>query len=551
MGGCGPAATVPGGWSVQEGDYPRCAPGEGPPGGSLDFLTMPAQTLSPSRRPSSALRGRLLALGACMACWSIFSLPALAQPQKAPQSAAGRPAAAVRAASTALPAAVEAALQRARVPADAVAFVVADADGRQPPRLSWRAQEPMNPASVMKLVTTYAALELLGPAYTWDTPVYLDARPQGGSLRGNVYIKGVGDPQLVMERLWLMLRRLQAQGVQVIVGDIVLDRSAFDLPSHDAGLFDGEPLRPYNASPDALLVNFKSVTLTFVPDVAAGLARVVAEPPMAGAPWPSTVPLAAPGTECGDWRAALRPEAVAGDAAGGVAFQGVFPAACGERVWSVAPPDPQGFAARAVEGMWRELGGKLTGGVREGRVPAGLAPSFTVSSPPLAETVRAINKYSNNVMTQQLFLTIALQKNGTATFDGARNAVAQWWRQRVPGAEPPVLDNGAGLSREARVSAASLARMLQAAWASPVMPELLSSLPIAGTDGTLRRSAMGRAAHAAHIKTGTLRDVSALAGIVHGAGGRRYVVVALANHPNAAAARPAMEALVDWAASER
>ncbi|SFD88895.1 D-alanyl-D-alanine carboxypeptidase/D-alanyl-D-alanine endopeptidase [Paracidovorax konjaci] len=483
-----------------------------------------------------------LSLWACAALLALPGPAALAQKGAAP--AAVRPAAA----ATPLPSAVEAALLRAKVPLDAVSFVVVDAEGRQAPRLAWRAQEPMNPASVMKLVTTYAALELLGPAFTWDTPVYLDARPQGGSLRGNVYIKGVGDPQLVVERLWLMLRRLQAQGVQVIVGDIVLDRSAFDLPAHDAAVFDGEPLRPYNAAPDALLVNFKSVALTFVPDTAAGVARVQVEPPLAGAPWPATVPLAAPGAECGDWRTALKPDWT--DPAR-VAFQGVFPAACGERVWPVAPPDPNGFAARAIEGLWRDLGGKLTGSVREGRVPQGLAPAFTVASPSLAEAVRSINKYSNNVMTQQVFLTIALQKNGTATFDGARNAVAQWWRQRMPAAEPPVLDNGAGLSREARVSAASLARMLQVAWASPVMPELLSSLPIAGADGTLRRSQVGRAARAAHLKTGTLRDVSALAGVVHAAGGRRYVVVALANHPNALAARAAMEALVDWAAGER
>jgi D-alanyl-D-alanine carboxypeptidase/D-alanyl-D-alanine-endopeptidase (penicillin-binding protein 4) len=121
----------------------------------------------------------------------------------------------------------------------------------------------------MKLVTTYAALDLLGPAYTWSTPVYVEGVVQGGSLKGNVYIQGQGDPKLVVERLWLLLRRLQAQGIQVIVGDIVLDRSAFDVPEHDPGRFDGEPLRPYNAAPDALLLNYKSsVAMTFVPDAA-------------------------------------------------------------------------------------------------------------------------------------------------------------------------------------------------------------------------------------------------------------------------------------------
>lgn len=446
-----------------------------------------------------------------------------------------------------LPAEVEAALVRAHLPREALSVLVVDAQGgRQAPRLAHRAQVAMNPASVMKLVTTYAALDLLGPAYTWSTPVYVDGQVQGGSLRGNVYIQGQGDPKLVMERLWLLLRRLQGLGIQAIVGDIVLDRSAFDVPGHDAARFDGEPLRPYNAAPDALLLNYNAVAMTFLPDAAAGLARIQYDPPLAGVQRQATVPLAASGTECGDWRAALRAEL--SDPAR-AAFQGVYPASCGERLWAAAFPDAKSFAARAVEGMWRELGGKLTGSVRDGTVPARLQPAFAVTSPALAEVVRDVNKYSNNVMAQQLFLTLALHKNGVATFDGAREALRQWWLARIGDAELPVPDNGAGLSREARISAQALARMLQRAWQSPVMPELVSSLPIAGVDGTLRRS-QSRAG-AAHLKTGSLRDVLAVAGYVDAASGRRYVLVAIVNHPQAGAARPLLDALVDWTARDQ
>lgn len=446
-----------------------------------------------------------------------------------------------------LPAEVDAALVRARLPREALSVLVVDAQGgRQAPRLAHRAQVAMNPASVMKLVTTFAALDLLGPAYTWSTPVYIDGTVQGGSLKGNVYIQGQGDPKLVMERLWLLLRRLQGQGVQSIVGDIVLDRSAFDVPEHDAARFDGEPLRPYNAAPDALLLNYNAVAMTFVPDAAAGLARIQYDPPLAGVQRQATVPLAASGAECGDWRAALRAELI--DPAR-TAFQGVYPAGCGDRVWAAAFPDARGFAGRAVEGMWRELGGKLTGTVREGAVPARLKPAFVATSPPLAEVVRDVNKYSNNVMAQQLFLTLALRRNGVATFEGARDTLRQWWQARLGDAEPPVPDNGAGLSREARISAQALARMLQVAWASPVMPELVASLPIAGVDGTLRRS-QSRAG-AAHLKSGSLRDVMAVAGYVHAASGRRYVLVALVNHTQAGAARPVLDALVDWTARDQ
>jgi len=459
----------------------------------------------------------------------------------------GAAATALASPGTPWPAEVDAALARARLPREALSVYVADAqDARAPVRLSYRAQEPVNPASVMKLVTTYAALDQLGPAYTWKTPVYIDGVVQGGSLKGDVYIQGQGDPTLVMERLWLMLRRLQGQGIQVIVGDIVLDRTAFDVPEHDPARFDGEPLRPYNAAPDALLLNFKSVSMGFAPDAAAGIARIQYDPPLAGVQRQPSVPLAAPGADCGDWRAALRAEL--SDPAR-AAFQGVYPAACGERVWPVAYADPPGFAARAVEGMWREMGGKLTGSVRQGKVPAGLRPLFSTTSPTLAEVVRDVNKFSNNVMAQHVFLTLALQKNSVATFDGAREVLRQWWQARWGDVPMPVADNGAGLSREARISAQALGRMLQTAWTSPVMPELVASLPIVGVDGTLRRSKSR--AGTAHLKTGSLRDVLAVAGYVHGASGRRYVLVAMVNHAAAAAARPALDALIDWTARDQ
>ena len=447
------------------------------------------------------------------------------------------------AAAQGLPAEVEAALARAKVPRDALSVLVVDADGKAAPRLSYRAGVPVNPASVAKLVTTYAALEQLGPAFTWSTPVYVDGTVQGGTLTGNLYIQGQGDPKLVVERLWLLLRRIQGLGIFQISGDIVLDRSAFETVVQDPGAFDGEPLRPYNAAPDALLLNFKSVVMTFVPD-RGGRALVQYEPPLAGVQTLASVPLTA--GECGDWRASLKADF--GNASR-IHFAGGYPSSCGERVWPVAYADPKGYAARAVAGLWTEMGGKLSGQVREGRVPAGLRPSFAVQSPALAEIVRDINKYSNNVMAQQLFLTLSLQQKGSGTLEGSREIVRGWWRERV-GGEPPGIDNGSGLSRDDRITAQQLARLLQLAWASPLMPELMSSLPVAGTDGTLKRI-RGRAAGLAHLKSGSLRDVSAVAGYVHAASGRRYVLVAIANHPNAAAARPAIDALVDWAARDQ
>lgn len=449
-----------------------------------------------------------------------------------------------------MPAAVQNALARTQIPLDAVALLVVDADGKSAPRLSHRADVPMNPASVMKLVTTTAALDLLGPAYTWRTPVWLDGTVVGGVLKGNLVIAGQGDPKLVLERLWLLLRRVQGMGVQRIAGNIVLDRRAFEVAPANPGDFDGEPLRPYNAAPDALLLNFKSLVMTFTPLANGTVARVQMDPPLARVQWPTQVPLAQ-GTVCGDYRAALKADF---SDPSRIRFGGSFPASCGEKVWPVAYSDPASYNARALEGLWRNMGGELDGLVVDGMAPA-TAPTFEVVSPTLLEVIRDINKFSNNVMAQQLFLTLGLRTPGlvrpigpVATSESARLAVRQWWQHRINSSDVPTIDNGSGLSRLNRISANHLAQLLQTAYTSPNMPELMSSLPIVGLDGTLKRSQASGGQ--AHLKTGSLRDVVALAGFVHGTSGKRYVLVALVNHPNANAVRPALDALIEWAVGD-
>ena len=447
-----------------------------------------------------------------------------------------------------LPPEVDAALARAKVSRDAVTILVTDAQGKTAPRVSHRATVPMNPASLMKLVTTYAALDLLGPAFTWNTPVYVEGAVRDGTLFGNLYIKGQGDPKLVSERLWLLLRRVQGLGVKTIAGDIVLDRSAFENVEVDPSLFDGEPLRPYNAAPDALLLNFKAVVMTFVPDRTANTAQIQFEPPLSGVQMQHSVPLS--NGDCGDYRSALKADF--SDPAA-IRFGGAYPANCGERVWATAYADPKSYATRAVDGMWREMGGKLAGSVRYASVPATLTrPAFEISSPPLPEVIRDINKYSNNVMAQQLFLTLSLQAKmpgSVATLATSRDVVQRWWRSTVSNDDLPVLDNGSGLSRSERISANALGKLLQSAYASPVMPELMSSLPITGVDGTLRgrRSA---ARGSAHLKSGTLRDVTGVAGYVLANSGKRYVIVMIINQPGASSGRSAIDALLDWTMRE-
>ncbi len=450
-----------------------------------------------------------------------------------------------------LPPAVADALKRGGIPPGSIAIVVRRADG--PPtsnRLLLNERMPVNPASLIKLATTSAALDLLGSAYTWNTPVWLTGPvTSDGALDGSLVIKGSGDPKLVIERLWLLLRRVRSLGVHEIRGDIVLDRSAFSVADNVAPAdFDGEPSRPYNVRADALLLNFKSLVLTFTPDAARGIATIAVEPPLAGVRIDATVPLLDAAAACGDWRGALKAEL--GDPAR-LHFAGGYAPSCGERTWPIAYADPASYNARAIEAMWWEIGGRLAGKVRDGSAPVGVKPTFEIVSPPLAELVRDINKFSNNVMAQQLFLTLGLAQRGSGTNEAARDVMQRWLDERFGNdAAGVAIDNGSGLSRETRVSAALMARLLQWAWSQPTMPELVASLPASGLDGTLKRSKAppGRA----HLKTGSLRDAAGIAGVVHGLSGQRWVLVAIINHPNIGneEARALFDALVRWTADD-
>jgi serine-type D-Ala-D-Ala carboxypeptidase/endopeptidase (penicillin-binding protein 4) len=445
-----------------------------------------------------------------------------------------------------LPPAIAAALAKADVPPSALALWVQPVDAASP-SWGWNPDFGVNPASVFKLATTSAALEMLGPAWTWKTGVFVTGPIRHGVLAGSVVIVGTGDPSLVMERVWLLLRQLRDSGVREIRGDIVLDHSGFAPGTRSAADFDNAPSEPYNVLPDALLMNFRSVTLSFQPDPEARVARVSSEPPLAGLAIDATVPLSK--GNCDDWRSALK---LSSDNPARWRFAGAYPARCGARNWPLAYPDPASYESRLVAALWREAGGRLSGKVRDGTLPDGATPAFTFESPPLAQIVRDINKYSNNTMAEQLFLTLAWnaspELSATATDvgqDQARAVLTQWLHDRLgSAADGIVVVNGSGLARETRISARTLGLLLQSNWSSPMMPELVSSLPINGVDGTLRRSTA--LAGRAHLKTGSMRDVVAVAGYVQADSGRRYILVAVINDPNAGAARPVLDAAIDW-----
>jgi len=448
----------------------------------------------------------------------------------------------------ALPAPVAAALRAAAVPAADTALFIQEV-GAARPLLAYNAGTPMNPASTMKLVTTLAALELLGPTFRWKTEAYAAGTQQGDALTGDLVLRGGGDPKLTVENFWLMLRALRARGLRDIRGDLVLDRTYFEPVAQDAGQFDSEPLRPYNVVPDALLLNYKAYRFTFVPDAQRGVARITVEPRSALLAIAGTLRLAA--GRCNDWRATLKAEFNADGGMGGVArtrFSGLYPRSCGEKSWNVALQSHPDYLHGVFRQLWEELGGSLQGGVRDGAVPPGARFLYTAESPALAEIVRDMNKFSNNVMARQIFLTLSAEvTNQPARAELSARVVREWLAGQGLDLPELKMENGSGLSRIERISASSMGRLLIAAYASPVMSEFIASMPLVAYDGTMKRRLKHQpVAGRAHIKTGSLAGVLTLAGYVLDSRGRRFAVVFFVNHPNAGATRVAQDALLGW-----
>ncbi|MBL8348813.1 MAG: D-alanyl-D-alanine carboxypeptidase [Burkholderiaceae bacterium] len=501
-----------------------------------------------------------------------------------------------RAADSPLPAAAAEALQRAAIPADALGVVVlpvAPARWRSGPRLDRQPDRPMQPGSAMKLVTAIVALDRLGPNVRGFTELLTRAPQQGEVLAGDLVLRGGADPELGLPQLWAMLAELRhGLGIREIAGDIVIDRQLFRPARPDLGAppFDEQPEFPYNTIPDALNLAGSAVPVELSSQDPARPGEVAAR----------TVP-ALPGlvidagsmrpTEraCRDWaRDWLSPPRVDEPAPGvlRVALQGGFPNDCTVRL-PLQLIDRTALAERQLRWLWQGLGGQWQGRAREADAPlipavepaaspsalpgaALLAPGVAWAGDPPAtpagvrvlarhlarpwgEVLRPLNKQSDNPLTRLLYLQLGLAgmaaEPDTPTAALAARAVQRWFVDHDIAGAGLVIENGSGLSRSERITPRQLALMLKAAHAGRWAPELLASLPVAGVDGTMRnRLKTGPAAGMARMKTGTLRNVAALAGYVADPQGRVYALAAMINHEQAQAGRPALDALVDWVA---
>ena len=447
-----------------------------------------------------------------------------------------------------LPPEVEQALRARKVPGTSLSVYVREV-GREEPLVSYNSAVPRNPASTMKVLTTIAALDRLGPAYAWRTRAYGTGPVRAQVLEGDLVLVGGGDPFLTADRFWSFVSGLRQAGVQRVAGDVVIDNTYFAPQGDDRAAFDNRPFNTYNVLPDALLVNFQTVTVSAVPDVATDSVRASANP------WPANLSIdnavrLDPGP-CRRGAGGIQLTMPDGALGNRIALSGRYAAGCGQFMVSRAVMKAPDYAYGVFRTLWQQSGGTIGGGMRLGTLPADATLLYTQESLTLAEIIRLVNKYSSNSMARAVYLTLAAEKypGQPATTAAAREAIDDFLAAHGIVIPDLTIENGSGLSRNERITAAGLADVLLAAWQGQYMPEFAASLPLSATDGTLKRrfradGMQGRL----RMKTGTLQDVAALAGYVSAASGRTFVTVVILNHPlaGAGAGEAVQSALVEW-----
>ena len=448
-----------------------------------------------------------------------------------------------RADSSSLPAGVRSALNVRDVPHDSLSIHIEDVDTGEVV-LQWLAAEPRNPASTMKLLTTLVALDTLGPAYRWRTNVYALGEISSGRLDGDLMLKGHGDPFLVTERVWQMLRAIRRLGIDEITGDLLIDDSYFDTGDYDPAAFDRRPLRAYNVAPNALLMNFKVVRYWFEPNGSKVTVRL--DPTLDNLRIDNRLRVAQ--APCRGYQRGIAITTNADNDQ--VTFSGRFPNGCRRYAMDRTVLTHNEFVYGLFKSLWKESGGVFEGGWKNAIASEDDKPLLSFDSLPLADMITSVNKHSNNVMARQLLYTLSAEVLGApGTESGGREVISTWLTDNKLELGKLAVENGAGLSRESRITAADLAVLLRFAWKQPYMPEYLASMSLTGVDGTLsRRFRNSDLVGKAHLKTGSLDHVTAIAGYLQSRSGRRFAVVALQNFEDIhrGPGEEVQEALLRW-----
>ena len=389
------------------------------------------------------------------------------------------------------------------------------------------ADRGLMPASTMKVVTTAAALKNLGPSYRFTTDVYTDGVVDAsGTLRGNLYVQGHGDPTLVVEKLWKLVYDLKLDGVKRVAGDIVFDDTFFDDPPVLPGWGKKEDIEggpSYYPNLSALSLNFNTVALVIGPGGKVGEAgRVELETPAADYVVIENKVLT--GKE-GTWRR-VEVERIVEPGHTRFVVTGSVPAETGTRKLYRTV---EHFAA-AFGDMMDQVGVAHDGKRRVGKTPDNARLLHELRSPPLAAILMDMNKYSNNFMAEQVLRTLGAEHSeGAGSTETGLEAIREYLDGLGVPRDSYTLVNGSGLSRSIRMPPSVLtAVMLDMAHDERVGHEFRSSLAIAGRDGTLWKRLRDEPDRM-RGKTGTVDGVHCLTGYVEGGDGELYAFAFLGN----------------------
>jgi len=450
-----------------------------------------------------------------------------------------------------LPTELAAAIKKVGFSRDGIGLYIQNVDSSEP-LVAFQAQTPLNPASVIKLVTTAASLSILGPGYRWTNEILYSGKIQGDTLNGNLYFRGNGDPYLTPERFWRLLNRLSIYGINNINGDIILDTTYFSPEPIDYNAFDNQPYRTYHVGPNAVLVGFQATEFHFA--VTNQSVNITSFPNSPKLRIINNVKLTKGG--CGSWqkRLTINPQTTERGILI-VTFSGRYARACNKRtLYRRVTETPDHFQHFFLP-LWKQLGGKFKGAIKQGEVPKNTTLAFEDESISLGEAIRYINKFSNNVMTRQVLLSIGAKSLGPpGTTAKGLKAVKTWLKQQQLDSAHLKLDNGSGLSRDARISAEQLGKLLHFVYQQGYMPEFIASLPVSGSDGEMAKRFLGEPLEGhAHMKTGLLDFVQTMAGYVTTAKGERYVVVLLINNSRAhtKAGKKLQDKVIRWTYNQK
>ena len=435
-------------------------------------------------------------------------------------------------------------LKKSKVSANDLSVYIRDVHANEP-MLSHNVDTVRSPASTIKLVTTFAALEQLGPNYVWSTEAWTRGEVSDGVLNGDLILKGYGDPFLVYERYWKLVNELRDKGLASINGDVIIDGTHYQLPEHDRSSFDGQSFRVYNAGASPLMFNFQATRLMLKPgDETAPNAKLALYPPSESISLDNQVKMVK-----GRCKRHYGKPKLSWSSEKKLLVTGQFARSCKPRFLMRLISDPEQLAFDAFKQFWLGSEGRLMGKLKIGQVEKNDELFHTYTSPTLGEQIRLINKWSNNVMTRQLFLSIGVNRYGSpATAEKGQKAILDILHSRGIDTDGFIIDNGSGLSRKSRISARQMAQLLDAAYADAYMPEFMSSLSLPGVDGTLAtRFRGGDLAGRSHLKTGTLNQVTALAGYMLNRQGRRLIVVIQQNGARVSKGVEIQNEILRWA----